>query len=171
MFLIKNSHRENKYQARPGWLCAWYSRPRGVKRRRPGGFRKLRCEMLERRELLSASVVPGAQARKTIDFSGNASRTSSQFGSWTVTGNASISISYADGTGTLRASGTGTITSPPGYGTLTAIVSDATVTPDASQALTPCPSPRERRLWEHRRSNAPPACSRRICRTSLFSPP
>ena len=140
MFLINNSHSKNKVQARPGWLCAWFSRPRGGKRRCPGGFRKLGCETLERRELLSASINPnGVSSWKTIDLTmnGTASGTSSQFGPWTATGSGSVSMNTwtDEADGNFSASGTGTI-SPSGYGTLTGTVISGDVKPDATNSNT-----------------------------------
>ena len=105
--------KENK---QTGWWRGWYSKLRRDRRRgrRPHTC-KLRCEMLERRELLSASVVPGATTFKTIPVACPFGNFSALSGGASYTANAEFtgSIAYSSTTqGTLNGTVSGTVTSP-----------------------------------------------------------
>jgi autotransporter-associated beta strand protein len=117
----------SRTRKRTGWLRAWYPRVRGGRRRSPGGGpRKLWCELLERRELLSAAVVLGTQAFKTFQVSttgGSLSGTVSGYIPYQVAADFSGTVAYASATrGIIYGSLSGPVNTPPGYGDFSATI-------------------------------------------------
>ncbi len=101
----------SKTNKRTGWLRAWFSKVTGGRRRKPRRRPcKLRCEILERRELLSATVVVGAQTFATIPVASDSDTVNGT--NYTAIANLAGAISYTSPTqGTVSGTLNGTITS------------------------------------------------------------
>ena len=100
-----------KTNKRIGWLRGWFSKVTSGRRPSPGRrARRLRCEKLERRELLSATVVVGAQAFKTIPIASDSDTVNGT--NYTAIANLAGSIAYTSPTqGAVTGNLTGSITS------------------------------------------------------------
>jgi hypothetical protein len=115
---------KSKHQA--GWLRTWYSELVKARRRKPREkLCKLRCEMLERRELLSATVVLGSQAFKTITVASTNGTATETANNTTYDANANLTgtVDYSSATlGSFSGTLNGPITQPSGQGNFTATV-------------------------------------------------
>ena len=99
----------SKISQRKGWLWAWFSKA-AIRGRRDldRGLRKLHCETLERRELLSVTLGPVSQSFQTIQVQ-SASGTVTGEG-YAATANLTGSINYTSPTqGTVSGGLSGTI--------------------------------------------------------------
>jgi len=115
-----------KAKKRTGWLGTWFAKV--TDGRRPATknrTRKLRCEALERRELLSVSVVTGAQTYLTVPVTTtNGSATGTANGTaYQANANLTGTITYTNATSaTVTGNLNGTIVTPPNSGNFAATI-------------------------------------------------